>query len=563
MAKTFQEVYTPFSKMSFTPDVPSSALAPSEYNAGKNVETDTRGIRSVFGDEEIFDSIPDTAGPAGKVIFVTSGYRANNIFWYVVCVLSNTNEGRWYAINAGNIINITPGYDAITNPTAFLPNYDENIPITDSWNGNVLILNDSKNPPMYLLPGYVGDPSDLQQYSNNPAGPGFIWNYDVTYSSLTCGFMHLYSTPNVGSILIAGNLKAVDAISSLVSEFPTTVRWSQAFGLNQVPATWAPTALNVANELEVPVRGPVIDGFPLGANFYVCSYWDTVVFSPINYQSTSAPILGVRLLTQGRGLLNENCWANADTVVYGLDARDIWAFDGNNFRSLGNQRVKNFFYANLNPDYAERTFVINNTEKNQFEIYYADYDTPDGWPNKMLGYRYDLDVFNPPRDVSSASHATEAPIFRNGAYAVASRTVTYSRAVTDSKLVQKDQGTTFLNSNPIDSQFRRDNLQLLPNYSQQLLLHRILPAVVNIDTEGLQIPGVGNVTVTVGGCNSVGSAPTDKTPVVMPIATNNPWAQINQNAFRVNSLEVSNSSTTDTWELAGITWQYTPTEDSR
>jgi hypothetical protein len=246
-----------------------------------------------------------------------------------------------------------------------------------------------------------------------------------------------------------------------------------------------------------------------------------------------------------------------------LDARDIWSFDGSNFKSIGNQRVKNYFYANLNPTYAERTFVINNTAKNQFEIYYADYDTVDGWPNKMLGYRYDLDIFNPPRDVSSASHAVEAPIYRDGDFAAASRTATYSRGVEDSKLAQKDQGTAFIDSTPIESQFRRDNLQLLPNYSQQLLLHRILPSVVNIDTSGLQIDGVGNVTVTVGGSNSVGSAPTDKTPVVLPINTDNPWAQINQNAYRVNSLEVSNVSTTDTWELAGVAWQYTPTQDSR
>lgn len=563
MAKTFQEVFTPFSKMSFTPDVPSAALGPNEYNAGLNVETDTRGIRSVFGDEEILDAIPGAAGPAGEVIFVTSGYRANNVFWYIVCVLTNDVEGRWYAIDSAGIINVTPGYDAGTNPNAYLSGYSRVIPITDSWNGTVLLINDSANPPMYLLAGDPGEPSTFQQYSNNPAGPGPIWNYDPQYSALTANFMRLYAAPNVGSLLVAGNLAATDAISSIVTQFPTTVRWSQAFGLNQVPQSWDVTTAGFANELEVPVRGPVIDGFPLGPNFYVCSYWDTVVFSPINYQSTSTPIFGVRLLTQGRGLLNENCWAGSDALVYGLDARDLWSFDGSNFKSIGNQRVKNYFYANLNPTYAERTFVINNTAKNQFEIYYADYDTVDGWPNKMLGYRYDLDIFNPPRDVSSASHAVEAPIYRDGDFAAASRTATYCRGVEDSKLVQKDQGTAFIDSTPIESQFRRDNLQLLPNYSQQLLLHRILPSVVNIDTSGLQIDGVGNVTVTVGGSNSVGSAPTDKTPVVLPINTDNPWAQINQNAYRVNSLEVSNVSTTDTWELAGVAWQYTPTQDSR
>ena len=35
-------VRTPFTNMSFTPDVPSSALSATEYNAGYNVETDVR-----------------------------------------------------------------------------------------------------------------------------------------------------------------------------------------------------------------------------------------------------------------------------------------------------------------------------------------------------------------------------------------------------------------------------------------------------------------------------------------------------------------------------------------
>ena len=49
----YNEVAIPFSKMNFVPDVPSAALAPNEYNDGLNVETDTRGVRSTSGDEEI------------------------------------------------------------------------------------------------------------------------------------------------------------------------------------------------------------------------------------------------------------------------------------------------------------------------------------------------------------------------------------------------------------------------------------------------------------------------------------------------------------------------------
>lgn len=624
---TYNEVRTLLANMSFTPDVPSSALGPTEYNIGQNVETDTRGIRAVFGDLAILNSIPGAAGPAGVVTFLTGGYRDDENWNYIVCVLSNTNQGRWYAVKPSGVENITPGYGLDAN--AYLPGYTFDLPITDTWNGTTLIINDSVNAPMFL----TGNSQEFKQYSQNsnnlvttatagngviatitfaaqasapyntgdqivvsgvtPTGyngtytvitgttstvtysntttgsqtvagiitPRYQWNYTPGWNKVSAGFLRLYSTPNVGSILIAGNLTA-ELSNSTVENYPVTVQWSQAFGLNAVPETWAPTTTNIANQLEVPVRGPVIDGFPANGNFYVCSYWDTVVFSPISYQGTNYPVLGVKLLNQGRGLLNENCWANADQVVYGLDARDIWAFDGNAFKSLGNQRVKNYFYKNLNPLYSQRTFMVNNTEKNQIEIYYADLNST-GWPNQVLSYRYDLNCWNAPRNVDTASHAIEGPLYQSGAYNKATRTVTYSRAVTASQLVEKDQGTSFLNGAPITSTFQRDNIQLGLKYSQQALMHRVLPEVVNLDTAGLPITGVGNVTVAIGGSDSVGSPNTFTPATALPVNTAYPWVQANQNAYRVYSVNVTNTSASNTWQAMAVSWQFTPTEDDR
>ena len=625
---TFNETRTILNSMTFTPDVPSGSLAPNEYNYGQNVETNTRGIRAVFGDQAILAAIPGEAGPSGIPIFVSAGYRANNVWYYIVCVLTNSNEGRWYAIDEANIwINITPGVGG--NPTVYLPNYNTDIAITDTWNGTTLIINDSVDAPMFL----TATASEFQMYSQNPndllttvasgtgttatltfasqiaapfaigetivisgitpvgyngtytvtacntttvsylnsttgsqtvAGvivPQYQWNYNPAWSSVSAGFLRMYCTPNVGSILIAGNLTATTT-GSTIEHYPATVQWSQAFGLNGVPETWAPTTTNVANQLEIPVRGPVIDGFPANGNFYVCSYWDTCVFSPISYQGTNYPVLGVKLLNQGRGLLNENCWANADQTIYGLDARDIWVFDGNNFKSLGNQRVRNYFYKNLNQLYFNRTFMVNNTAKNQVEIYYPDLNST-GWCNKMISYRYDLDCWQPPRDIGVASHAVEAPIYQNSVFNDATRTVTYTQAIANSQLVQKDQGTTFLGS-PISSTFQRDNVLLGLKYSQQALMHRVLPEVYNIDTSGVPIAnGQGTITVTIGGSDSMGNASVFTAPGTININTANPWIQANQNAYRTYSVIMSDTSSTNTWQAGAISWQFTATEDDR
>jgi hypothetical protein len=542
-------VKTPFTNMSFTPDVPSSALGANEYNAGQNIETNVRGINSVAGDEYILSSVP------GNIIFVTSGFDNNNVYWFIVA----TEQGQWYAIDNTSITNITPSTGTFTG-------YNTSTVITDSWNGTVVFLNDMINPPMYFAPGQW---QQIRLYDNSP--DNYVWNYDVgynstgnvvpLYSSLTAGFLRVYNSPNLGSLLIAGNLTGLTNANVVPNggtyQFLTTsIRWSQNFGLNSGPTTWAPTQNNVANQVELPTRGPVIDGFPLNGNFYLCSYWDTCVMSPIAYQSSYAPVFGIKLVNQGRGMLNENCWVNVDNTVFGLDARDIWQFDGGNFKAIGNQRVKQYLYNNLNGNYVNQIFMIHNSAKYQIEIYYPDL-TSTGQCNQMLAYRYDLDVWQPPRQVTEATQATEAPRFVSGDFNLATRGVVYSTYLTDingnTQLIQKDTGTSFVGNTAISSLFQRNNISYGQPYSASVLVHRVLP----------EIYGTGNIDITIGGANSVDSAPVYKPTETVAIDTENPWVQIDQNEARVVTMQVSSNSAVDTWQMTAANWQVTVVQDTR
>jgi hypothetical protein len=644
---TIQTIKLPLAKMTFSPDVPSAALGPNEYNAGKNVETDVRGIRSVAGDQEILSYVP------GTPTFVTGGYRQGNTWWFVVA----TTEGNWWASDG-----VTPWYNINpTNTTYNFSGYNQATNITEGWNGTVLFLNDEANPPMFWpdQPGAVLvmydnqipiNITDIQTtsltertavfstattyaippftpgleiviagvdpryyngtfvvttctttgvtYSDTTVGPyasggtvsyNYTWNYNPNWSSVYAKFMRMYSTPNVGSILVAGNLTATPVSTSTQEVYPVTVQWSQNFGLNQAPTTWVPTVVNVANQLEVPLRGEALDAFPCNGQFFLCSYWDTVVLSPINFSTTSAPILGVRQFNQGRGLLSSNCWANTDKFVYGVDARDIWVFNGQEFEGLGNQRIKNWFYDQLDPAYYDRVYMETNTQKSQIEIYYPDSQAENGVPNKMISYRYDIDCWNAPRDVDSATFSCESPVWTSTGTSTnltvdlpGSRCVVYARGCTDQRLVQKDQGFKFLDCTtstgtsivlPIESEFRRDNIKILPNYTAKLMVHRVLPEVVNlganfnIDNE-VQTTSTGQITVVIEGANSVGSTATAITPVTLYVDADgnpghDPWAQINQNAFRVNTLVLRDSSTSTVWHCSATTWQVAQVEEDR
>jgi hypothetical protein len=519
--------------------VPSNALGPNEYNSGKNVEADVRCIKKIFGEIQIGSTITDMP------IFMEGGFRSETNWVYIVATRNSSSQGKWWMITATGISNITPGVGG--NPSAYISGYTEDINITTSWVGNVFFINDAIQNPMYFLP----TSTEISIDSNA------VWNYDVGVTSTRAGFVRNYCSPNVGNILIAGNLTKV--ISGTEYNYPTTVRWSQAFANTGIPATWEPTLSNVANEQEVPVRGPLIDGFFLGGNFYVCSYWDTVVFSPISYQNSTAPIFGVRLLNQGRGLFNNNCWTNTDANVYGIDARDIWVFDGSNFSSLGNQKVKDYFFNNLNPTYADRMFMVNNTQKYQIEIYYPDL-TSTGWCNKMLSYRYDLQIWNAPKDIQNACMGTEGPRWIDAStdyFNLASRAVVYAKGgVSNSKLIETSIGNSFVGS-AIDCQFERTNMSLqtangpVP-YSAKVYVHRILP----------EIAGSGAINITVGGANSTAQTPTYGQTGVTNINTDTPWVTTQQNTARTVAVKFGSNDSTDTWKVSALNLQATVTEDA-
>jgi len=304
------------------------------------------------------------------------------------------------------------------------------------------------------------------------------------------------------------------------------------------------------------VRGPLIDGFTLNGNFYIFSYWDCVLMAPIAYTSTSAPVFGFTKVTDGRGLINENCFAIVDQTAYGVDARDIWSFNGSAFAPIGDQRVKNYFYSNLNANYTNQIFMIHNSEKYQIEIYYPNLNST-GQCNQMISYRYDLDCWNPPRSVNAATAAIESPFWNSNVANLASRTVVYSSYTPNTHLIQKDIGTSFtsnVSSNvAISSLFERDNISFGQDYSASIQVHRVYPEVY----------GTGNISIAVGGANAVGNTAVYNSTQIVPIQTDNPWVQITQNEARITSVQFSGNSNVDTWQLSAANWQITKVQDTR
>lgn len=102
------------------------------------------------------------------------------------------------------------------------------------------------------------------------------------------------------------------------------------------------------------------------------------------------------------------------------------------------------------------------------------------------------------------------------------------------------------------------------------MVHRILPEAVNIGAipfsasdEISIIPSTGSLSVTVEGAQSVGQLPVTQASQAMSLNTDNPWIQMNQNSYRVNSIQLGNTSSSNVWMCSATTWQFTQVEDDR
>ena len=87
----YSRLRTPFTSMSFTPDVPSNALGPNEYNSGKNVEADVRCIKKIFGEIQIASTITDMP------IFMEGGFRSETSWVYIVATRNSSSQGNMHA----------------------------------------------------------------------------------------------------------------------------------------------------------------------------------------------------------------------------------------------------------------------------------------------------------------------------------------------------------------------------------------------------------------------------------------------------------------------------------
>lgn len=157
--------------------------------------------------------------------------------------------------------------------------------------------------------------------------------------------------------------------------------WSHPADPGTIPANWdyADPASD-AGLTPLPSAGYMLACLELGSKCIIYksdSIWTMLLIGGVN-------IFRFENKFPGQGLLNNRCVVDFENKHFVVTQNDIMVHDSLQINSIAHNRVKEFFFANLNREHYEKAFVIKNSESNEVFLYYPDLDSEDGYCNSCL-----------------------------------------------------------------------------------------------------------------------------------------------------------------------------------
>ncbi len=138
------------------------------------------------------------------------------------------------------------------------------------------------------------------------------------------------------------------------------VWWSHPADPGSVPITWKPELAEYdAGFVELTdTPGGIVDALPLRDSLQVYKTDAIHAFTYAGRFSPNEPIWNVRLVTTTKGLYARNCVCDVSGKHFFVGDGDIYIYDGNNFQSIADERVKNLFFDNVSRSNKDATFCI-------------------------------------------------------------------------------------------------------------------------------------------------------------------------------------------------------------
>ena len=221
------------------------------------------------------------------------------------------------------------------------------------WTGGLLtgylIVNNASTVPQYIDVEQLGSATNLADLTNWPA-------------TTTCGVLRPWKY-----FLIAGNL-VEDGNTR-----PFKVRWSESAEPGQLPASWTPTTSNDSGDVDLDAGdGQVIDFVPFGDQLAI--YQERAITLMRYIGGTDAAnrfVMAFNRIPVGAtgGMIANNCGVDVAGVGHVvMSSSDVYVFNGTSVKSILDNRLRNWLFANLDQTMRKRCFVLNSVRDSEVLI---------------------------------------------------------------------------------------------------------------------------------------------------------------------------------------------------
>jgi hypothetical protein len=196
-----------------------------------------------------------------------------------------------------------------------------------------------------------------------------------------------------------GFLFALD-IDGPGGHFENEVMWSDAAAAGSVPATWTPSATNLAGFAYLSdTPGPAMCAVPLRGSLIVYKRSGTYAFDLVNDINQ---VFSVRTLFTSSGALTRHAVADINGRHFVVGDGDIFITDGTSRASVAQGRMKDYLFGQIDQTNYENLFVIYHRAKNEVWVCYP--ESGNTFCTKALVYDVANDAFGV-RDLASVTCA--------------------------------------------------------------------------------------------------------------------------------------------------------------
>ena len=213
-----------------------------------------------------------------------------------------------------------------------------------------------------------------------------------------------------GDFLIAGNLVERATDGSVIRALPGVVRTSDIAAPGSIPQNWNPfaTAVNTADEFVIAADGVVKDFVELQGNMYIYS---TSSISVVSRSGNPQVPFSVRPVTTAYGALTTDSVIEFDGKHFVVGSQDIYLFAGHpgSITSIAENKVRDFFYSNLNVIDIEQVFVFRYQQQDEIWICYPSQTAISGRADEALIWNYRNQTWTK-RDIQNAFSGNIGPV---------------------------------------------------------------------------------------------------------------------------------------------------------